>query len=105
MHTKDTAVTTMIRSWAGTTECDNYKDMAAEMADAIRERAMYLEDAAEFGRQATPAEASAIGGGKEPHALRVQRATGMVGVVQRSRPTHCLMVHHKQNGETYEHRS
>ena len=61
MHTKDANVVALIRLWAGTTECDNYKDMAAEMADAIRERAMYLEDAAEFGRQATPAEASAIG--------------------------------------------
>lgn len=60
MQTKDANVVALIRSWAGTTECDNYKDLASEMADAIRERAMYLGDAAEFGRSLTPAEASAI---------------------------------------------
>ena len=60
MHTKDANVVALIRLWAGTTECDNYKDMAALMASAIRGRAMYLEDATEFGRILAPVEASAI---------------------------------------------
>ena len=60
MH-KDTAVTAMIRSWAGHHVCDDYKDMAAEMADAIRERAWELEDSREFGRVLTSTEVAAIG--------------------------------------------
>ena len=60
MQTKDTAVATTIRSWAGHHACDDYKDMAAEMADAIRERAQSLDEAQEFGRVPSPTEVAAI---------------------------------------------